>query len=137
MLASFEPQDLPGVHPSRLFPLMDIGSYREAWTAVRGVSSNCISPFLTANRTIDFGASNFVSETGYSDFGMCFFFRPILCDFADDWYALKGREALLVSFCGLQILLSAALRTQSTPMLRPMILPEFCHCKWRTRQFCR
>ena len=132
MLASFEPEDLPGVHPSRLFPLMDIGSYREAWTAVRQVSSNCISPFLTANRTLDpdLGAFNFVSETGYSDFGMCFCFRFTLCDFADDRYALKGREALLVSFCGPQILLCAALRMQSTPMLRPMILPVSCHCKW-------
>lgn len=86
MLASFEPRDLPGVHPSRLFPLMDTGSYREAWTAVRQVSSNCISPFLTANRTLDpdLGASNFVSETGYSDFGMYSCFRVISCDLADD-----------------------------------------------------
>ncbi len=73
MLASFDPEELPGIQPWRLFPLMDIGSYRDAWNAVRHVASNCISPFLTTNRTLmpEFGAPNFVSETGYSDFGMC------------------------------------------------------------------
>ena len=72
MLASFDPEELPGVHYSQLFPLMDIGSYREAWNAVRHVASNCISPFLTTNRTIvpELGAPNFISETGYSNFGM-------------------------------------------------------------------
>lgn len=73
MLASFEPEDLPGIHPSQLFPLMDIGSYRDAWNAIRHVKSNCISPFYTTNRTLlisEPGALNFVSETGYSDFGM-------------------------------------------------------------------
>ena len=72
MLASFDPEELPGVHYSRLFPLMDIGSYREAWNAIRHVASNCISPFLTTNRTIvpESGAPNFISETGYSNFGL-------------------------------------------------------------------
>ena len=72
MLASFEPEELPGIHPARLFPLMDIGSYRDAWTAVKQVSSYCISPFLSTNETsnpADSDAVNFVSETGYSDFG--------------------------------------------------------------------
>ena len=82
MLASFDPQDLPGVHPARLFPLMDTGSYREAWSAVRHVASNCISPFVVeaaaGRRTVseeeEEGKVGFVSETGYGSFGMVILF---------------------------------------------------------------
>lgn len=88
MLASFDPEELPGVQPWRLYPRMDIGSYKDVWSAVRLVASNCISPILATNRILDpeLSESNFVSETGYSEFGMSFRFRARFhpCIIADD-----------------------------------------------------
>lgn len=68
MLGIFDPEELPGVHPGRLFSLMDVASYSDAWNAVRQVKDNCISRYLATNETLQDsgGELNFVSQTGWS-----------------------------------------------------------------------
>lgn len=74
MLATFSPEELPGVPPSQEFALMDIASYNDAWSAVKQVLDKCISKFLAANETMQKkqGGMNFRSGTGWSAFGTLF-----------------------------------------------------------------
>ena len=71
MLAAFHPEELPGVAPSRLFTLIDVASYTDAWNAVRQVMDNCISRYLATNETMQGsgGGTNFRSQTGWSAIG--------------------------------------------------------------------
>ena len=71
MLAAFYPEELPDVSPSRVFGLMDVASYNDAWNAVKQVMNNCISKYLATNETIkeSGGGLNFRSQTGWSAFG--------------------------------------------------------------------
>lgn len=72
MLATFHPEELPGVPPSRLFGLMDVASYSDAWREVKQVMDNCISKYLASSETMQEagGGLNFRSGTGWSAFGM-------------------------------------------------------------------
>lgn len=75
MLATFSPEELPGVPPSQEFTLTDIALYNDAWSAVKQVLDKCISKFLAANETImqkNQGGMNFRSGTGWSAFGTLF-----------------------------------------------------------------
>ena len=71
MLATFNPNELPGVQPSALFSLMDIASYNDVWNAVRQVLDNCISKYLAVNETMQESGrgTNFLSRTGWSPIG--------------------------------------------------------------------
>lgn len=84
MLATFHPEELPGVPPAKLFGLADVASYNDAWKAARRVMDNCISKYLTTNETMQGsgGGMNFRSETGWSPIGTLhlpkIFVRPLL-----------------------------------------------------------
>lgn len=71
MLATFHPEELPGVPPSKLFNLMDVACYNDAWKAVRQVKDNCISRYLATNETMQESGEglNFRSQTGWSAIG--------------------------------------------------------------------
>lgn len=71
MLATFHPEELPGVPPSRVFSLEDVASYHDAWDAVKQVKDNCISKYFATNETIeeDGEGVNFRSQTGWSAIG--------------------------------------------------------------------
>ena len=71
MLATFHPEELPGVPPAKLFGLADVASYNDAWNAARRVMDNCISKYLTTNETMQGsgGGMNFRSQTGWSPIG--------------------------------------------------------------------
>ena len=73
MLAAFFPEELPGVPPSRVFPLEDVASFSEVWEAVKRVKDNCLSRYLTANETMrNSGGLKFRSETGWSAVGVLY-----------------------------------------------------------------
>ena len=42
MVTSFHPLDLPGLDPSRLYPLSDVSSYEQIWAAVQSVFHQCL-----------------------------------------------------------------------------------------------
>lgn len=73
MLASFYPGELPRIPDHQPYPVQDIGSYEEAWTAAKYVSENCISPYFLkkkGKKDHGLGELNFTSDTGFSEFGM-------------------------------------------------------------------
>ena len=73
MLAAFFPGELPGVPPSRVFPLEDVASFSDVWEAVKEVKDNCLSRYLTANETRqNIGGLNFISQTGWSAVGVLY-----------------------------------------------------------------
>ena len=74
-LSQFEPEEIPGIHPERLFPKMDVSSYDEIWTAVGHIAQNCISKFLTADSNLTSPGLKFVSDTGWEAVGTS---QPIL-----------------------------------------------------------
>ncbi len=69
MLASFNPEDLPGVPSWQIYPLSDISSYGEMWKAVRQVVDGCISPYFSTNSST-LADPNFPSDTGWKAVGM-------------------------------------------------------------------
>lgn len=105
MLAAFYPEELPGVSPSRVFSLMDVASYDDAWNAVRQVMNNCISKFLATNKTITESGEemNFRSQTGWSAFGTLHLVRTIGESVADTGDAVQEAKARLGSFYGTQV----------------------------------
>ena len=74
MLASFYPGELPGVPPSTVYSLMDVATYRDAWSAVKQVMDNCISKYDTTSETTQESGRGltFRSGTGWSAFGMLY-----------------------------------------------------------------
>ena len=73
MLAAFYPEELPGVPPSKVFPLEDVASYDDVWKAVKQVKDNCISRYLTANETRhSSGGLSYRSQTGWSAIGVLY-----------------------------------------------------------------
>lgn len=68
-LSCFEPEELPGVPPWRLFPKGDVSNYGNIWTAVRNIANNCISEYATANTTLASPSLQFVSDTGWDAVG--------------------------------------------------------------------
>lgn len=105
MLAAFYPEELPGVPPSRVFSLMDVASYDDAWNAVRQVMNNCISKYFATNNTIteSGGGMNFRSQTGWSAFGTLHLVRTIGESDADTGNAVQEAKARLGSFYGTQV----------------------------------
>lgn len=105
MLAAFSPEELPGVSPSRVFGLMDVASYNDAWNAVRQVMDNCISKFFATNKTVreSGGGMNFRSQTGWSAFGTLHLVRTIAESVADTGNAVQEAKARLESFYGTQV----------------------------------
>ena len=71
MLASFFPEELPGIPGSRVFSLVDVASYKDVWNAVKRVMDNCISKYLAFNETMQDGGGglDFRSATGWSAVG--------------------------------------------------------------------
>ena len=73
MLVAFFPEELPGVPPSRVFPLEDVASFSDVWKAAKQVKDNCLSRWLTANETMhNSGGLNFRSQTGWSAVGVLY-----------------------------------------------------------------
>ncbi len=105
MLAVFDPEELPGVHPSRLFSKMDVASYNDGWNAVRQVMDNCISKILAINKTMHENGSgvNFLSDTGWSPIGTLHLPKPFGESVADANVVLQEAKALLASSYGIQV----------------------------------
>ena len=105
MLAVFDPEELPGVHPSRLFSKMDVASYNDGWNAVRRVMDNCISKYLAINKTMheNGGGINFKSDTGWSQIGTLHLPNAFGESLSDVNIFLQEAKALLVSSYGIQI----------------------------------
>ena len=105
MLAAFFPDELPGISPSRVFSLMDVASYNDAWNAVRQVMNNCISKYLAINKTISKsqGGVNFRSQTGWSAFGALHPLNTFGESIADRAGAVQGAKVILVSSYGTQV----------------------------------
>ncbi len=104
MLAVFDPEELPGVHPSRLFSKMDVASYNDGWNAVRQVMDSCISK-IAINKTMHETGSgvNFLSDTGWSPIGTLHLPNPFGESVADVNIVLQEAKALSVSSYGIQI----------------------------------
>ena len=105
MLASFHPEELPGVPASSLFALTEVASYADAWRAVKRVMDNCISKYLASNETTpeSGGGMDFRSQTGWSAFG-----KPRVAKTLSKWIAdlrnvAQGVKGILVSSFGRQI----------------------------------
>ena len=75
MLSAFDPMDLPGSQPSRMFGRTDMASYSDVWNAVKQVMNNCISEYLAVDKTTSKsgGGANFRSQTGWSAFGTLYY----------------------------------------------------------------
>ncbi len=105
MLASFHPEELPGVPPSRVFTLTDVASYSDIWAGVKRVMDNCISEYVETNKTMQAsgGGLNFRSQTGWSAIGTLRLPKIFGESLADVEIALQGVKAILVSSYGTQI----------------------------------
>ena len=68
-LSFFNPEEVPGIPPWRLFPVSDQASYAQIWAAVRNVAYNCISEYLATGDKAQLSNLKFVSDTGWDAVG--------------------------------------------------------------------